>query len=132
MSNTVCDGTLKKVIIEQDGLDTSSAGRGSTSGFVKCSLCNVNSNKVYAFGRGVSMNLHALHPTDDHALTVRDSALSLRAPGFNERATQLGATLKIRRTKREERRNQRLIKKGGLILASHSSIILSSLLAFLC
>jgi hypothetical protein len=86
MSNTVRDGTLKKVIIEQDGLDISSAGRGSTSGFVKCSLCNVKSNKVYAFGRGFSMHLHALHryPTDDHVLAVRDSAPSLTAPGFSK------------------------------------------------
>lgn len=82
---SVREGNLKKLIVE-DGLCVLAAGKGSTSGYVKCPLCNVKTAqfKKFAYGRGFTMHLQAVHPMEDHVQAVLDSRASLTAPGFTK------------------------------------------------
>jgi len=82
---TIREGTLKK-LIEEDGLCVLAAGKGATSGYVRCPLCSVKTTqfKKFAYGRGFAMHLQAAHPMEDHARAVLDSRASLTAPGFTK------------------------------------------------
>ena len=73
-----------KQIIAQDGLTLCDAGRGVLSGYVNCPLCNVKSRKKFAFGRGFTMHLAAIHPNEDHVKAVLDSRASLTPPGLDK------------------------------------------------
>jgi hypothetical protein len=73
-----------KQIIAQDGLSLMDAGRGVLSGYVSCSLCNVKSKKKFAFGRGFTKHLAAIHPNEDHVQAVLDSKATLTAPGYDK------------------------------------------------
>jgi len=96
---TIREGTLKK-LIEEDGLGVLAAGKGATSGYVKCPLCNAKTTqfKKFAYGRGFTMHLQSVHPMEDHAQAVLDSRASLTAPGFSkngEKATNYADSLPI-------------------------------------
>ncbi len=73
-----------KQIIAQDGLTLCDAGRGVLSGYVNCPLCNVKSRKKFAFGRGFTMHLAAIHPNEDHVKAVLDCRASLTPPGLDK------------------------------------------------
>lgn len=77
-----------KQIIKEDGLSLMDAGRGVLSGYVKCSLCNVKSKRRYAFGRGFTKHLAAIHPNDDHVQAVLDSKATLTPPGFDKQGNK--------------------------------------------
>lgn len=46
-----------------DSLLFSAGGRGSTAGWCRCPYCPPRSQKLFAYGRGLSMHLSAIHPT---------------------------------------------------------------------
>ena len=73
----------------KDGLSLTDGGKGLTAGFIKCALCNVKSMKKYAFGRGFSAHLQAVHKIsgneEAHDEAVKLSLPSLSAPGLNRK-----------------------------------------------
>ena len=77
-----------KQIIAEDGLSLMDGGRGVLSGYVKCSLCNVKSKRKYAFGRGFTKHLAAIHPNDDHVQAVLDSKATLTPPGYDKQGNK--------------------------------------------
>ena len=87
-NNNTVSTEISKKIMSQDGLSLNDAGRGSLSGYVRCSLCNVKSRKMYAYGRGFTAHLAAIHPNEDHVQAVLDSRATLTAPGMDKQGNK--------------------------------------------
>lgn len=83
-NNNTLSTEISKKIMSEDGLSLNDAGRGSQSGYVRCSLCNVKSRKMYAYGRGLTAHLAAIHPNEDHVQAVLDSKATLTKPGMDK------------------------------------------------
>ena len=84
----ILSSEIGKQIIAQDGLQLCDAGRGVLSGYVSCPLCNVKSRKKFAYGRGFTMHLAAIHPNEDHIKAVLDSRATLTPPGFDKQGNK--------------------------------------------